>query len=310
MEEGQNKQVSYKDEDLLWKYCETVNQYTKGRSNGSKLLRFLCVGVLTVLAFSALSCDPNFTALQSGQRIERLVLIRLKKNISEERKRRLLRKIMDVGKSLKNGRPYVHIEYGWQNSREGLSAGYDLAVRISFRSYEDRDYFDGNSPEPGMPESGSAYEYFKAFMIPYMDPNSELFSFDFVSNENAHVKGNKERLDHWVLFKFRKDITADDRQKITDRFLKLKSSLKNGKPYIELIDYGYENNYLAKDPDFEMAFRVIFLSQKDRDYYVGKPFQNDPGTFDPMHDDFKNFVGPYLDPERGVLVFDYEVISD
>ena len=102
--------------DVLWEYCEIVNQYTMSRyKNGSKLFRILCVGILTVLAFSALSCDPKFEVVQPRQRIERLVLIRLKKDLSEEKKEEFLRKITELGSSLKNGKLYLKIEYGYLN---------------------------------------------------------------------------------------------------------------------------------------------------------------------------------------------------
>ncbi|MEF9478786.1 hypothetical protein OWR28_14675 [Chryseobacterium sp. 1B4] len=78
------KLISEQD-DILWEYCEVINQYTMSRyKNGSKFLRVLCVGILTVLAFSALSCDPAFEAPKSKERIERLVLVRFKKDLSEK----------------------------------------------------------------------------------------------------------------------------------------------------------------------------------------------------------------------------------
>lgn len=307
--ERQNNPSDTENDDLLWEYCEIVNRYTMERyKNGSKLLRFLCMGVLTVLAFSALSCDPGFQAPEPRQRIERLVLIRLRKGLPEEKKQELLRKIKALNRSLKKGRFYLKVEYGFQNSKEGLSGGYDIGIRISFRSAEDRDYFDGQSAEYGTPSL--TFTDFKDSLKPYSDPAYELFSFDFGSNEKGrgNVPGKGYRLDHWVLFKFRKDITAAEKQEVTDRFLALRSSQKNGQLYIPFIEYGYENNNMAKDLHFEIAFRVSFLSSEDRDYYVGKPFQSDPGSFDPMHDAFKNFVGAYLDPAGGALVFDYEVV--
>ena len=310
MIERQKKQISTESEDLLWEYCEVINQYTMSRyKNGSKLFRILCVGVLTILAFSALSCDPNFEALQSRQRIERLILIRLKKDLSEEKRQKLFRKIAELGSSLRKGRSYLKVEYGFQNSKEGLSGGYDVGIRISFRSYEDRDYFDGKLS--GSEISVSSYENFKSSLAPYLDLNNELFSFDFASNEkgNGDFPRKGYRVDHWVLFKFRKTITEAEKQEVIDRFLKLKNSTKNGKPYIQFIEYGYENNTSATDLNFEIAFRVSFLSIEDRNYYVGKPFQNDPGNFDAMHDEFKSFVGAYLDPAGGALVFDYNVIK-
>jgi hypothetical protein len=312
--EGKNmvekgKQVAEQD-DVLCEYCQVINQYTISRfKNGSKLFRILCVGILTVLAFSALSCDPNFEEPQPRKRMERLILIRLKKGLSEESRQELFNKITELRRSLRKGRSYLKVEYGFQNSKEGLSGGYDIGIRISFRSYEDRDYFDGKLSESET--SVFTYDKFKSSLAPYLDLNNELFSFDFVSNEkgNGDVLQKGYRLDHWVLFKFRKNITEAERQEVVERFLELKNSMRNGKPYIQFIEYGFENNNSATDFNFEIAFRVSFLSVEDRDYYVGKPFQSDAGNFDSLHDEFKNFVGEYLDPLNGAIVFDYDVIK-
>ncbi|MEF9478785.1 Dabb family protein [Chryseobacterium sp. 1B4] len=135
-----------------------------------------------------------------------------------------MQKIKMLSTLLKDRRPYLKVEYGFQNSKEGLSAGYNIGIRISFRSYEDRDYFDGKSSEPGM--SISAYENFKKSLKPYLDLSNKLFSFDFASNEkgNGNVPGKGYRLDHWVLFKFRNTITEAEKQKVINRFLELKNS--------------------------------------------------------------------------------------
>ncbi|MFS4432234.1 Dabb family protein [Chryseobacterium sp. S90] len=297
-------------EDVLWEYCETVNQYVMGRlKKKSYVVRWICVGIMTALALSALSCDPNFKSLEQRQKWERLILVKLRKDISEEKKQEILNLFMALNKSRKNGKPYLKAEYGFQNSKEGLNAGYEIAFRISFSSIEDRDYFDGKSLQT--PDSlNPAYDNFKNFISLYLDGDQGLFNFDFISNEkiSLNVQAKEYKIEHLVFFKFRKDITSSEKQMIIDRFLALKNSVKNGKPYIRFIEYGFENNKNAQDSDFEVVFRVGFLSLEDRDYYVGKPFLNDTGTFDPMHDDFKNFVGSYLDPAGGVLVFDYEAI--
>jgi len=131
-------------------------------------------------------------------------------------------------------------------------------------------------------------------------------------DDDADDHPEEQRIEHLVLFKFRPDITVQQKQEVISRFMALKNSLKNGKPYLN-VEYGFQNSMESVKGDYDIGFRVTFSSIEDRDYYVGKPFLTAPGTYDPMHDDFKNFVGPYLDsdpanPNKGVLVFDYEVI--
>ncbi|WP_159295213.1 Dabb family protein [Tenacibaculum maritimum] len=116
------------------------------------------------------------------------------------------------------------------------------------------------------------------------------------------------KIRHIVLFKFKESITTSERNEVIKRFTDLRNTTKNGKKYIHSIEYGNQNSKEGVDKDYEIAFLVTFNSLADRDYYVGKPFLTAPGTFDPQHDAFKNFVGPFLDLENangGVLVFDY-----
>lgn len=129
------------------------------------------------------------------------------------------------------------------------------------------------------------------------------------NNDDEKAKYTSSKIEHLVLFKFRPDISQQERQEVINRFMSLQKSLKNGMPYILSIEYGYQNSKEGVHGDFEIAFRVSFASLEDRDYYVGKPFITEFGKYDQAHDDFKNFVGPYLATNNGVLVFDYEVIK-
>ena len=132
----------------------------------------------------------------------------------------------------------------------------------------------------------------------------------YSDNDYSH---KQQKIEHVVLFKFRPNITAGEKQEIINRFLALKNSRKNGAPYIALLEYGYQNSKEKIKGNYDIGFRVSFTSEADRDYYVGKPFLMAPGTYDPMHEDFKNFVGSYLDsdpenPNKGILVFDYKAL--
>ncbi|CAA0187548.1 Dabb family protein [Tenacibaculum maritimum] len=130
-------------------------------------------------------------------------------------------------------------------------------------------------------------------------------------NNNTHEMNHElleGKIRHIVLFKFKESITTSERNEVIKRFTDLRNATKNGKKYIHSIEYGNQNSKEGVDKDYEIAFLVTFNSLADRDYYVGKPFLTAPGTFDPQHDAFKNFVGPFLDLENangGVLVFDY-----
>lgn len=114
---------------------------------------------------------------------------------------------------------------------------------------------------------------------------------------------------HIVLFRYREDVDENTRAEIRRRFLALANSERDGSPYIVSIETGTQMSGEGVDGGFEEAFTVTFRSQGDRNYYVGTPIVTDPEFFDPEHQKFKEFVGPFL-AENGVLVFDYEVNPD
>ena len=116
---------------------------------------------------------------------------------------------------------------------------------------------------------------------------------------------------HIVLFRYKDDITESERAEIRRRFTALATdSLRDGKPYIVSIESGFQNSGEGADGGFEEAFLVTFRSEGDRNYYVGTPIVSDPAFFDPEHQKFKEFVGPYLAEKDGVLVFDFAVAGE
>ncbi len=136
-----------------------------------------------------------------------------------------------------------------------------------------------------------------------------LLTLNANSNEQNHFY-EEQTIVHLVLFKFRSNITLLEKKEVINQFMALKSSLKYGKPYLT-IEYGFQNSKENIKGDYDIGFTVTFASVEDRDYYVGKPFLSEPRTFDQMHDDFKNFVDPYLaaasdNPNKDVLVFDFK----
>jgi Stress responsive A/B Barrel Domain len=117
------------------------------------------------------------------------------------------------------------------------------------------------------------------------------------------------RTEHIVLFKYKEDITEEQRQLIKKQFMALKSgSKRNGIPYIASIISGSQNSLEGLNRGYEQAFIVTFRSEGDRNFYIGTPTVSDPQYYDQMHNEFKNFIGPFLrDGENGILVFDFKV---
>jgi hypothetical protein len=111
---------------------------------------------------------------------------------------------------------------------------------------------------------------------------------------------------HIVLFRYKDTVTAAQREDITQRFLALQNSPRNGAPYIVSIEEGMQNSGENADQGLQQGFLVTFRSEGDRNYYVGQPIVTNAQYYDAMHQQFKDFVGPYL-AAQGVVVFDYTV---
>ena len=113
-------------------------------------------------------------------------------------------------------------------------------------------------------------------------------------------------IQHIVLFRYKPMVSAEQRREVFDRFLQLKDKAKrNGQPYIVSIKAGAQNTSLeGAGQNFDQAFIVEFRSEGDRNYYVGTPAVTDPAFYDPAHQEFKEFVGPFL-TEHGALVYDF-----
>lgn len=112
---------------------------------------------------------------------------------------------------------------------------------------------------------------------------------------------------HIVLFRYKENVTRDQRAEITRRFLAMqKSSLRKTLPFIVSIETGQQHSGEGADQNLEQAFVVTFRSQGDRNYYVGQPLVSDAQYYEPVHQRFKEFVGPML-ASGGVIVFDYTV---
>jgi hypothetical protein len=112
---------------------------------------------------------------------------------------------------------------------------------------------------------------------------------------------------HIVLFRYKDNVSPALRNEVTRVFLAMqKNSLRNGQPFIVSIETGGQHSGEGMSQNLEQAFIVTFRSQGDRNYFVGQPIISDQRYYEPVHQQFKAFVGSLLAPD-GVLVFDYTV---
>ncbi|NQX12593.1 Dabb family protein [Microbacteriaceae bacterium VKM Ac-2855] len=112
-------------------------------------------------------------------------------------------------------------------------------------------------------------------------------------------------LRHIVLFRFAPTTLLADVDAVTERFLALqRDGLRDGLPYIVSIEAGAQLSTEPVGDGFDRGFIVTFASEGDRNYYIGRPVVDGPGLFDPAHDAFKAFVGPFLDT-AGIVAFDF-----
>jgi len=278
-----------------------------------RLLKSLSASLTLLLTICFVSCDRrnDNNEFTQNSRIEHLVLFKFKPTITLQEKQEVINRFMALNNSLKEGKRYVKIEYGFQNSKVVAKGNYDIGFRVTFSSLADRDYYVGKIDGQPIPASyDPMHDAFKNFVGPYLDvddPDTKgVLVFDYTSNEkgSGSIPESGYRLDHWTLFKLKPGISQTQKQEIIDGFLALKSNTKNGTPYINFVEYGEQNSKEGAERGFEIGFRVSFTSEIDRNYYEGKPFLTELGTFDPDHDKYRDFVTPFLDK---VLVYDYEV---
>jgi hypothetical protein len=136
--------------------------------------------------------------------------------------------------------------------------------------------------------------------------------------EEINPNKNMALTRHLVLFDLKESVTQQQREEIIHRFIELRNSTRNGKPYIHNIEVGQTNiSREGVGKGYDLSFIVSFLSQGDLNFYIGQPAINDPNFYDPMHQAFKEFVGPFLKVSKnphgsdnvGVLVFDYQLTN-
>lgn len=114
---------------------------------------------------------------------------------------------------------------------------------------------------------------------------------------------------HIVFLRYKPEVSDAQRMAIRERFRNLKNtSLRNGLPYIASIKSGSQHSYKGLDQGFDQVFIIKFLSEGDRNYYVGTPTVTNPAYFDPAHQKFKEVIDPLL-TEHGLMAFDIDSIK-
>jgi hypothetical protein len=115
-------------------------------------------------------------------------------------------------------------------------------------------------------------------------------------------------IQHIVVVKYQANVDAGTKATIARRFLSLKDVAKrDGQNYIVSVTGGQAVSKEGFDQQLEQAFIVTFKNTTDRDYFVGKPYQN---TMDPDHLALATIVEPLLRRDvdgkvTGLLVFDF-----
>ena len=114
---------------------------------------------------------------------------------------------------------------------------------------------------------------------------------------------------HVVLLRFAPQVSEAQKIETQAGFLALQSTAtRNGKPYIISIEAGQQHSGEGVDQQFEQVYIVTFKSEGDRNFYVGQPIVDDAQYYDPVHQTFKDWVGPLLHQQPlGVLVVDFTV---
>ncbi len=235
-----------------------------------------------------------------------------------------------------DGSLYIQsFDYGLNNSKEGFDQRYKDGFLLTFSSIEDRDYFVGR---PFQQNYDPYHDAFKAFIGPYihapvngsnivvMDwsvapmqglpfpppplyPNATHDTALMRVNQNMTTNPNVGLVRHVVIFRFADFVTPQQKDSVVVNYTSLKTKCVNPvtyQPYIVSFDAGLANSKEGFDQHMEQLFVVTFQNEADRDYFVGRPFQQ---QYDPYHDAFKAFVGPFLRTpiETGLFVFDFTV---
>lgn len=122
-------------------------------------------------------------------------------------------------------------------------------------------------------------------------------------DEFTHPNYKPGVLRHIVLFRYKDTVTLKQQAEVAAKFWMLQYNCKrNGIPYIQQLEAGLQMSLEGAHKGMQHGFLMTFKSEGDRNYYVGDPIVTNPTFYDPVHYEFKAYVGPLL---GDVVVFDY-----
>ena len=122
-------------------------------------------------------------------------------------------------------------------------------------------------------------------------------------DEFTHPNYKLGVLRHIVLFRYKDTVTFKQQAEVAEKFWVLQYHCKrNGIRYIQALEAGLQISLEGAHKDMQHGFLMRFTSEGDRNYYVGDPIVTNPAFYDPVHHEFKAYVGPLLED---VVVFDY-----
>lgn len=206
----------------------------------------------------------NSVSRELIQRSEFLVLMKFRHDTPKEKKHEIINRLNFFDHSRKTGIQCVDIEYGFQNSKEGLGRQFEMGVRISFTPIRNHCCFENFSCKFCFADQKQVYNTIKNYAAPFLQEDDGLLIFNYTTDLNKECTSEGEyRVYHWGLFKFRKDITYTEKREVIRCFLNLKNSLRNEHPYIPFVEYGFVKAIYY--PEFDVIFRMSFSSLADRD---------------------------------------------
>ena len=163
----------------------------------------------------------------------------------------------------------IDFQWGVNNSPEELDDGFTHCFLLTFANAKDRDDY---IPHPAHGEFGDV-----------LRPHSEdVFVIDYWGKKGD--SGIEKELKHCVFFRFKKDASAADIEKVEKAFAALPSKIDAIKDF----EWGKNNSPEKNDDGFTHCFMVTFDSEAGREAYLPHP----------DHKAFVEILKPILDAPR------------
>ena len=118
-----------------------------------------------------------------GGTVEHIVLFRFKEEVSDADVQEVVDRFVALEASVRDGEPYIlDIQYGTQNSVEGVARGYEVGFIVSFKNLDDRDFYVGKPFIDG-DDYDREHDAFKAFVGPLLAEENGVLVFDFADGD-------------------------------------------------------------------------------------------------------------------------------